>query len=173
MKLRYLFLASLVGGLVSFAWGFVSHGTGLLPALEPHAFSDSTAVVEAVTAQAPVNGVYFDRRGLFAAVSFNREATPRYASLVVPMATQLLIEVAVAFLLAWVLLRLPVWSVLGTGSLFAAVGLAAGLEQLLPEAIWYGFPLPFQLANLADLVVGWFLLGGVIGAFRRRLMTTA
>ncbi len=168
MKGRYLLVATLVGGLVLFGWGAISNATGLFQALEPSRFTDSTLVVETVKANAPVNGVYFDDRGLFAAVSLQRDLAPRYASLAVPLVTQLLIEFAVAFLLAWVLLRLPVWSPFGTGSIFAAFGLAAGGALLFSEANWYGLPLPYQLANLADLVVGWFLLGILTGVFRRK-----
>jgi len=50
------------------------------------------------------------------------------------------------------------------------VGLAAGIEILLPEANWYGFPLQTQLAELADLVIGWFILGIVLAALRQRLV---
>jgi hypothetical protein len=129
MRLRYLLLAALLGGLVSFAWGAIAHVSMLLPSLEPKSFTDSTAVVR-----------------------------------------QFLIEAAVALLLAWVLLRLPVWPALGTGSLFATIGVAAGMEQLLPEANWYGFPIRTQLAELAILVVGWFLMGLVIGWLRNRML---
>ncbi|OHB84049.1 MAG: hypothetical protein A2V98_17735 [Planctomycetes bacterium RBG_16_64_12] len=170
MKLRYLLTAALVGGIISFGWDTVSHRTGILSSLKPQPFKDSTAVVETVKANAPSNGIYWDGRGLFAAVSFERDLRPRFASVVVPMAIQLLIEILVAFLLAWILLRLPVWPAMGTGSLFAVVGLAAGIDLLFPEAIRHGFPINVQLAELADLVIGWFLLGVVIGALRNRIM---
>ena len=76
----------------------------------------------------------------------------------------------VAFLLAWLLLRMPPWYGFGTGTVFATVALAAGLAQLLPESIWYFFPVNYQLANLADLVIGWFLMGLVLGTFRHRIL---
>jgi hypothetical protein len=170
MKLRYLVSAALLGGLVSFAWGAASHVSMLLPSLEPKAFADSTAVLQTIHAKAPENGIYFDGRGLFAAVSFRPDLSQKFASLVGPMLCQLAVEIAVAFLLAWVLLRLPVWPAMGTGSLFAAVGAAAGIEVLLPEANWYGFPIATQLAELAVLVVGWFLMGLVIGWLRNRML---
>lgn len=172
MRLRYLLIAALVGGIVSFGWGVVSHMTGILPNLNAKPFQDSTAasaVVDAVRANVPSNGVYFDDRGLFAAVSFERD--PAQIRLYgVPTLVQLGIDIAVAFLLAWLLLRLPVWPVMGTGSMFATVGLAAGIANLLSAANWYGFSLSFQLAGLADLVIGWFLLGLVIGALRNRML---
>lgn len=172
MRLRYLLTAALVGGIVSFGWGAVSHMTGMFSSLEPKAFTDSTAVVESVRANAPSNGIYFDGRGLFAAVAFERDLRPKFASMVVPMVIQLAIEIGVSFLLAWVLLRLPVWPIMGTGSMFATIGLAGGIEILFPESNWYGFPMAVQLAELADLVIGWFLLGLVIGALRNRMLRT-
>ncbi len=176
MRLRYLLTAALVGGLVTFGWSAVSHLTGILPSLNPQPFQDSTAataVVEAVRANAPSNGVYFDERGLFAAVSFERDLSPKFASMVVPMLMQLGIDIVVAFLLAWLLLRFPVWPALGTGSVFGTVAAAAGVAVFLSSANWYGFPLPVQLAELADLVIGWFLLGIVIGALRNRMQSAA
>ena len=173
MKLRYLLSAALLGGIVSFAWGAISHMSMILPSLEPRTFADSNAVVETIKANAPVNGMYMEGRGVFAAVSFRPDMGQKFASLTGPLVWQFLIEVAVAFLLAWVLLRLPAWPAMGTGSLFATVGLAAGLEELLPQVNWYGFALPFQLAELADLVIGWFLLGLVIGWLRNRMVRAA
>src|SRR4026207_328558 len=84
MKLRYLVSAALLGGLVSFAWGAASHVSMLLPSLEPKAFADSTAVLQTIHANAPENGIYFDGRGLFAAVSFRPDLSQRFASLVGP-----------------------------------------------------------------------------------------
>lgn len=169
MKLRYLLLASLVGGLVSFAWGFVSHGTGIFRSLEPNTFQ-MPDVLQAVQKAAPANGVYMDDRGVFAAVELERDLSPKFPSLIIPLLTQLVVEIVVAFLLAWLLLRLPPWSALGTGTVFGTVAVAAGMAQLMPESIWYFFPFKYQLANLADLVIGWFLLGIVLGFFRRRIL---
>jgi hypothetical protein len=170
MKLKFLLLSALLGGIISFAWGGVSHMAAVFPSIEPKSFTDSTAVVDAVHKNAPANGIYFDGRGLFAAVAFRSDLSYKFGSLLYPLVHQFLIEFAVAFLLAWVLLRFPVWSAWGTASIFAALGLAAGIEQLLPEANWYGFPLRFQLAELADLVIGWFLIGLVLGWLRKKLM---
>jgi hypothetical protein len=170
MRLRYLLLASLVGGLVSFGWSVAS--PSLFPSLQPNTFKES-GVVEAVKNAAPSNGVYKDDRGVFATVDLERDLSPKLGSAVIPMATHLVVEIVVAFLLAWLLLRLPPWSAFGTGTVFATVAAAAGLAQLMPESIWFFFPVKYQLANLADLVIGWFLLGLVIATFRNRIMNRA
>ena len=168
MHVRYLVSAALLGGIVSFGWGALTHT--MLPAAEPHVFSDSTAVVHTVQANAPSNGVYYDSRGLFAVVAFHGDLRSRYDGMLYPLVYQGLICIVVAGLLAWVLLRLPVWSASGTGFLLATVGLAAGIGQLLSASNWYGFPLKFQLVQLADIVVGWFLVGSVIGWLRNRML---
>ena len=80
---------------------------------------------------------------------------------------QLAIEFVVVLLFAWILLRLPVWPVLGTGSFFATVGTAAGIEFFREST---GIALAAQLAELADLVIGWFLVGLVIGWLRNRML---
>jgi hypothetical protein len=173
MKLKFLVSAALLGGLVSFAWGSIAHGTGVFSSLEPKTFTDSTAVLQTIKANAPENGIYVDGHGLFAAVSFRPDMGQKFGSIVRPLLCQLGVEIAVALILAWVLLRLPVWPAMGTGSLFATVGVAAGIEQLLPEANWYGFPIATQLAELAILVVGWFLMGLVIGWLRNRMVRSS
>jgi len=167
MKLRYLLLASLVGGLVSFGWGFVS--PMLFKSLQPNTFQEPD-VLKAIPNSAPANGVYADDRGVFAVVDLERDLSPKFGSPVIPMATQLAAEIIVAFLLAWLLLRLPPWSAFGTGTIFATVALAAGLALLMPQSIWYFFPIKYQLASLADLVIGWFLLGVVLATFRKKIM---
>lgn len=173
MKLRYLLSAALLGGIVMFAWSAAFHFSGVAPGLAPKAFADSNAVVEVVRANAPENGIYFEGRGLFAAVAFRPDLGQKFDSMARPMLIQFGIEAAVSLLLAWVLLRLPIWPVLGTGSLFATVAVAAGIETLVAEANWYGFPLPHQLGQLADLVIGWFLLGIVLGWLRNRMQRAA
>ena len=127
MKLRFLLLAAVLGGLVSFAWGMVSHVSGVLPSLDPLAYRELNLLLQQVG-----------------------------------------FSLVVALLLAWVLLRLPVWPVLGTGSFFATVATAAGIELFFRKSS--GLPIATQLAELADLVIGWFLVGLVIGWLRNRML---
>jgi len=173
MRLRYLVTAAVVGGIVSFGWGAVSHLALNLEGREFKAFADSNAVVQTVKANAPENGVYFDGRGLFAAVSFRQDLGQRYESLTGSFLRQLLVEMAVVLVLAWVLLRLPPMTALQTGILFGIVALAAGMEQLVPMHIWFGFPHSIIAAEGIDLIVGWFVVGLVLGTLRIRLAPVA
>jgi hypothetical protein len=173
MRAGYLVTAAVIGGIVSFGWGAVSHLAGVFPGTEPKAFADSNAVVQAVKANAPENGIYFEGRGLFAVVAFRPDMGPKFASMVPSMAIQLLIEIAVALVLAWVLLRLPPMTAFQTGILLAIIGLAAGIEELLPQWNWYGFPSSSTAAEALDLVIGWFLLGLVLGVIKNKMTRVA
>ena len=57
MRTRYLLTAAVLGGVVSFGWGSVSHMAAVLPGSEPQSFADSNAVIQMVHANAPHNGV--------------------------------------------------------------------------------------------------------------------
>ncbi len=170
MNARYYVTAALMGGIASFAWGTVSHLVPVFPGAEPKAFADSNAVVQVIKANAPENGIYFEGRGVFAAVAFRPDMGPKFDSIVPSLGIQLGIEIAVALVLAWVLLRLPPMTAFQTGILLAIIGVAAAIEELFPLQLWYGFPRASTLFEAFDLVVGWFLLGLVLGAVRNRMI---
>lgn len=171
MHARYLFSAALLGGVVSLGWGAVSHMA--LPGAEPKAFADSNAVVQTVKANTPENGIYFDGRGLFAAVAFRADLGQKYTNLAPLMLKQLGIEIAVALVLAWILLRLPRLTVFQTAILLAIIGLAAAIEELFPMQLWYGFPRSNTAMEAIDLIIGWFLLGAVLGWLRNKMVPVA
>jgi hypothetical protein len=170
MNARYYVAAALVGGIVSFAWGSMVHLLPVFPGAEPKAFADSNAVVEVIKANAPENGIYFEGRGVFAAVAFRPDMGPKFTSILPSLSIQLGIEIAVALLLAWVLLRLPPLTAFQTGTLLAIIGVAAAIEELLPMQLWYGFPRANTAFEAFGLIVGWFLLGLVLGALRNRMI---
>jgi len=170
MNARYYVAAALVGGLVSFAWGTVSHLTSAFSGAEPRTFTDSNAVVQVVKANAPENGIYFDGRGLFAVVSFRPDLGAKFPSLAPSLGIQLVIKIGVALVLAWVLLRLPPMTAFQTGILLAIIGVAAAVEELFPMQLWYGYPRASTAFEAFDLVVGWFVVGLVLGALRNKMI---
>jgi len=170
MNARYYMAAALVGGIALFAWGSVLHLVPMFPGAEPRAFADSNAVVQVIKANAPENGIYLEGRGVFAAVAFRPDMAPKFESILPSLGIQLLIEIAVALVLAWVLLRLPPMTAFQTGILLAIIGVAAAIEQLLPQQVWYGFPRANTAFEAFGLVVGWFLLGLLLGALRNKMI---
>jgi hypothetical protein len=170
MNARYYVTAALVGGIVSFAWGSTLHLLPVFPAAGPKAFADSNAVVQVIKANAPENGIYLEGRGVFAVVAFRPDMAPKFESILPSLSIQLVIEIMVALVLAWVLLRLPLMTAFQTGILLAIIGVAAAMEQLLPQQLWYGFPRANTAFEAFGFVVGWFLLGLVLGALRNRMI---
>lgn len=169
--------AGLLGGLVVFLWGVVSHM--LLPLGETgiDSLPNEAPVVEAIQAHVPEGGFYF-----FPAYDHTAEKSPeamaaweaRYAAgptgvLVVQpqggvplspaqLLTELLTNILGAFLLALVLSRANV--TLFRGAWWGAVlGLFAWLSISASYWNWYAFPSAFVAAEGIDQIVGWFLAG--------------
>ncbi len=169
MNTKFLIVGTLAGGATLFAWGTVSHM--LLPVSEAtlKEFKDSRAVVETIRANAPENGVYFAREGVFASVALlpdlSDKTTLMGRSLVVQFAT----ELAAAFFLCLLMLGARAASVGGRTGLLALAAVAAGVEQLIPEWNWYGFSTAYTLAEFADLVVGWGLAGLLLATILKKM----
>ncbi len=68
MHAKFLLLAVLLGGLTIFFGGALSHTALALPGAR-YPLKDAAAVIDAIRAQAPANGVYYDSRGLLAVVA--------------------------------------------------------------------------------------------------------
>lgn len=170
-------LASILGGLLMFAWGAVAHL--LLPisrdALTP--LPDEAPVIAALTTHVPEAGTYafpwighdpepdeaqraeWERRlangpsGLLVYRPYGGDAlSPR--ALVTEFASNLL----AAFLGALLLVQLP--SGFGRRVLTVMlVGVAAWLSISVSQWNWYGFSRPFVLFELIDQAIGWLLAG--------------
>jgi hypothetical protein len=184
--------AGLVGGLVVFLWGFVSHM--LLPVGEM-GFSQmpvNSPLLDAMKQQLPAEGLY-----AFPGQEVGRKQTeaedavwagrykqgptglllyhPTGADPISPkrLAIQLATDIFGAALLAYLLVAIA-------GSTGAQVPLAkflrisavAGLFSWASIEIaywnWYGFPCAFVLAELIDQLVGWTLAGLVMALLWRR-----
>src|ERR1044072_9403635 len=96
MRTKYLLSAAVLGGLVEFAWGTVSHVALALPGTAAPSFADSNAVGQPVRSIAPERGLYFGGRGLLAAVPFRPDRNQKFESRARPLINQLLIEIGVA-----------------------------------------------------------------------------
>lgn len=172
-----LLIAALLGGVIVFFWGFVSHM--LLP-LGHIGFERPTAedpVIEALAENLPKRGVYtipgiapeqmYDEKAMAA---YEAKAAANAFSLVVyrpdvrgmamgPMlGTEIATNVISAFVVAWVI-GLAGLSFARRVGIATAMGFFAWLAVSVPYWNWYFFPLDFTLANLATNVVGWPLAG--------------
>jgi len=170
-------LAAILGGVLLFVWGFVSHM--LLPfsknATQP--LPNESALMSSMQTSIPERGMYF-----FPGIDMSKSPTPEEqkaweakvasgpSGLLVYRpnggttigARPLLSEFISNLLAAWVA-ALVLTSLRGTYGTrvmtVMAFGLVAWLSVCVSGWIWYGFTTPFLLADLVDQVGGWLLAG--------------
>ncbi len=158
MNAKFLLVGAVVGGIVLFLWGAVTHV--VLP--QPiHEFKNAQAVVQAVRANTDANGLYFAPQGVFSSVAFRPDLGDKTKNLAPNLVTQLLTDVLGALLLCVVLTGVREGSVLGRAGWLALAGLAAFALKLLPYWNWYGFSVAFTAMEVLDLV-GKFFIGGLV-----------
>jgi hypothetical protein len=175
-----IIIAGIVGGIVMFMWGFVSH---MMLGVGSHAFKytpTDAQVVAAMKANMPESGIYFlpgmdmtktpteeewaaiekkAAAGPTAFVVYNTDGT----GLMTPgqmggeFASNLLGALVVAFILSW--------SAPGIGRrtmIAAFIGLAAWLSIDVSYWNWYRFPTAFIVDELIEQVIGWLLTGAAM-----------
>ena len=170
MSSRLLVIGTLVGGIVLFAWQSVSHGVLGLPEKGMREFpgDSSAAVAHNIRAAAPTNGVYFSRYGVLAAVDISGDYTDKTKQFASMMVKQLALDVAVVLVLTLLVSRLALPSVVQTGLMYALLALVFTGLVFLSNGIWWNFPAAWNLGNVADQVIGFFLVGLTLGALERR-----
>lgn len=177
-----ILIAALLGGLLVFFWGFVSHT--LLPLGESGMEQpvDEDVVLAALKQGLPAKeGLYFvptidhdayDDPAKVAAYSAKALAHPNAVVFYQPvgrdgmamgpmLGVELATNVVSAGVLAWILALLPA----GFGrrvSVAVAAGVFGWLIISVPQWNWYRFPLDMTLAGLVTAVVGWGLAGAVM-----------
>jgi len=170
MSSRLLVIGTLLGGIVLFAWQSLSHGLLGLPEKGMREFPGDSAGVVAhnIRAAAPTNGVYFSRFGVLAAVDISSDYTDKRKQFSSMMVKQLVLDFAVVLVLTLLVGRLASPSVVQTGLMYALLALVFAGLVFLSNGIWWNFPLAWNLGNVADQVIGFFLVGLTLGALERR-----
>lgn len=173
MNTRFLVVGTLAAALTLYVWQVVSNVA--LPWHEATMYMwegpTNDAVVQAVRAAAPENGVYFSGQGILAAVSMRPDLADKTQMMGPMMAKQIGIDLVVALLLALVVLRTGTTTPARTAATLGLAGLAAGLVTELSNWNWYGYDLAFSLVNVAELAVAWFLAGLTLALVHRKLST--
>lgn len=169
MNAKYLVAGAIVGGIVLFFWGFVTHA--VLP--QPlRYFQNEQGVVQVVRANAPTNGMYFGRRGIFASVALLPDLADKTKNITPNLVRQFISDTFAALLLAVFLVHLP-GGVLGRAGWAALAGIVAVVLKMLPYWNWYGFPAAFIGMEALDLVGKFFIGALVLGALMRKLAPAA
>lgn len=164
MNAKLLTLGTLAGALTLFAWETISNTAIPWHAATYRSFTDSNAVVQAIKAGAPENGMYIDIRGVVAAVSFTPDMRDK-STLVGPMiARQFALDVVVALVLLLALQRFPRASTGQYAFVFAVGALAVSASIFVSNWNWYGFGAGWTVVNLIDRTIGYGLMGLALGA---------
>ncbi len=170
---------ALIGGLIVFIWGLFSwmvfpwHQTCLKK------FSNESDVAAVIRDNAPTAGVYVlpntfsyhdgsTHREMSKGMEMMEKGPFVFASVrpygigkmsMGPFLVSLIIQIIGAFIVTWMLMQtknLPFKKQVGFVTVF---GLGVGVLGQLPNWNWWGFSSAYVLANIVDLVVGWFLAG--------------
>ncbi|MBI1870630.1 MAG: hypothetical protein HYS07_05470 [Chlamydiae bacterium] len=178
-------IGGVLGGVVLFIWGMISwmvlpwHNSTMA------SFTNEAAVETALMANAPQQGIYvlpgcnhidtslsaeekkalqkknYEKmeKGPFAFVVMNPQGTGTMAR---SMGRGLAIQILAALLMSCLVFRVGAERFSCRVGLVVMVALIAGIVCELPSWNWWGFPLPYTLVSMADLLIGWFLAGLVI-----------
>ncbi len=185
MALRIL-IAGVLGGIILFNWGFVSHMVLPLGQMGMRSIPDEEAASIALKRDIPEPGMY-----LLPGMDFSKKPTaeqtkqreakfkagPSGLLIVNPgegnpdLAPHLIKEGAtniVSALLAALLLAQLRTNYAGRVLFVTSLGLFAWIVVCVPNWNWYSYPLEFTIARAVDSVVGWFLVGIVVAAIVKR-----
>lgn len=170
MRTRFVLVGAVAAAVVLFVWGGLWNTTVASTQLD--AFTDETAAVQAVRANAPENGIYLSTRGVFTAVSLRPDLSDKAADLTPMLARQLATDLVLGALLALLVLRLSAATGRADTTLLALAGLTAGISTQMSDWNWFGFPTTWALMGIAELALGWLLAGVALGALHRRMVAS-
>jgi len=168
MRGKYLVLGTLGAGVTLFAWQTISNVALPFHEATMKPFADSAAVVQAIRASAPENGVYFSSQGVLAAVSFTPDLADKTKAMGPMMAKQFVLDLVVALLLCLLVARIGVGRKRDTAITLGLAGLAAAMTKELSDWNWYGFAADYAIVNTIDLAISFALAGVVIAWIYRR-----
>lgn len=167
-------LATLIGGVLIFAWFGISwmvlpwHKTTMA------GFKDEAAVVKVLSKNAADSGIYtapwtnFGKdeqktQKPFVFMSVRAEGMDVKGGMNERMLKDFFVCLFMAGLLACLLKKICCGGCPGAFSL--KVGLIAGLAGYMPHFIWFGFPIKYTLVGIADCVIAFTIAGAMMGKF--------
>ncbi len=176
MLTKNVLLGTLIGGVILFLWGWISHT--LLPIYNTSVlgFDNEDAVVQAILENAPVSGLYFIpyspstmatetekqavaermKNGPFVLASIRLgEMGSVKVNMIVQFLTDLLSALFVCLLLARTK-EMSFWNVILFVELIALIIFAA---KSIPQWNWFGYGITFTIIEGFDTAARWFLAG--------------
>lgn len=160
MSRRFVALGGVAGGLVLFGWQLFSEK--LVPWPPALQVPVEASVVAELRSLAPDGGILVVPGRLFVAV-----APPGGAGTEGRLVRQLLIDVAAAMVLAFLLARTDLVRLREALPFFGLVALGAALSVLFRYWNWYDFPPRFVVRHTLELLIGWGFVVVVLVQLRR------
>lgn len=182
--MKRLFVGGIVGGIVLFFWGFLSHAVLTLGETGINRLPDEEKVIGLLGESVKEGGLYIFPGVDHSAPPEQQEAAleryrkgpsgflvfhPGGGEAMSPrqFAVQITSDIVVALIAAWILLQMTPG---GFGRrLFVVVCLGLLVEAAIgiPYWNWYGFPTDFTMGSIVDQLIGFSLLGTVLAGICR------
>jgi hypothetical protein len=170
MRGKYLLYGTLATGITLFVWQTISNVAIPWHKATVKEFTNNAAVVQAIHAVVPDNGVYSSPEGILAAVSFAPDMADKTKSMGPNMVKQIVIDLVAALLLCLVVGRIGVGRKRDVALTLGLAGLAAGIIKEMSDWNWYGFSASYAVVNEIDLTIQFALAGIVIAWLYKREM---
>jgi len=182
--LRSLVLGTILGGLTAFIWSSISWALLTWHEKPLHTFQNEDEVSAVIASHITESGNYIlpggpSQEGLSseqkkAAQTVLREKMQKgpimfaairrsgFGSYTQGLICQLLIQMAGALLLSWLVLQTTGLSYAKRVAFLAVAGLSAGVIADLPNWNWWGFSATYTVVSITDYTLTWLLAGLVI-----------
>lgn len=190
MNSKKISLAAVLGGLTLFIWGALCRS--IIPFYNNalHKFTDQDAVTQAIVANTPRSGTYLlpnypnypegatdeEKKALDEKMNQQIEAGPFvFAHIRVGSSTgfgthlalELLTNILAVLFVTLIIINLPATSLGGRVLLSISIALVMVLDRSASTWNWYSAGADFFFAEFFDAIIGWGLVGAVIGAILR------
>ena len=163
MNAKLLLIGTLAGAFTLFGWETLSNAALPWHMATMRTFPDSTAAVQSIRAHAPDNGLYYDTRGVVAAVSFTPDMIDKSTLLGPMMVKQIGLNLVVALVLLMGIQRMPRLTTTGYALAFAVGAFAISLSTFVSNWNWWGYPAAWTAVQVVDRTIGFALLGLALG----------
>ena len=169
--MKRIALLSVAAGVVLFVWGFISWAVLPWHKMAANKFTNEAAISQALKDNSPRQGVYYlpfsekdhgpNQVGAFVNVLPQGTEMNMNKMMGIALATQIIS----AFLVLSVLGMTRNLTYLGKLGFFALVGLTIGFVSHAPYWNWFGFPTPYIVVTILDILTGWVLAGLAVAKF--------
>jgi hypothetical protein len=182
---KSLLMGGLLGGIVVFAWSFISWTVLPWHTSQMLAFTNEAEVASVLSKNMTTAGIYYmpaspknyaslsaeERKAADARMEEKLKAGPTMFGVVLPneimnmpkmMGVSLLFDILAALLITMLVMKTGDMTYAGRVSFIVTAALAVGIIAFVPFWIWFCYPTGWTLVMIADTLVGWLLAGLVI-----------